>query len=618
MTGVPREPASGGEVVRVTRPGGRTPPETLEQVNQQYLKSKYKFKEGAPLKEYLQQRISSFSELCTLVEVLTWLKEIIQDNLLFDERNPAMIVGDAPLKAALRKRKVHVNDIRSVVIQQLTMVEARQGPWNPAMLIGGMTRLGRVPVGPRPEVQAVTAPASAQGVRVMSLTKVPARSVVLRSPAPGITEVPARSVVMHSPVPGIPQEIGTVSYTAPSRPAAGQNAGGAAAVAMSTGAGFTGVRIRPLIRMPGASRGPPPQQGSGGEHQSGHCDIDTTAGQCWVDRRIHGIQLRRHETPRGGIRADSSSRMLDETTGAREPEAQGRKDCVDARRSSVPCRSLQNDGDGDASRLWRKGRVGTLEDDRDREAGPNQPPRLLEHIGLRKGNLVYRAVTLTRNGTAIKTLEERINCDSRGRDPIRRSSGGPGKAHVQLTMRRIAVWRRMATESITKKAIMKGVHDSIPNYVAGGMDATESTYVWDYNKRNCPEEEWEELYKGRLGVLEDEVITLDRSAGQRAWLKLEKGVTICGKRMRSTHLPRVYVEWDGHQRAPGTTKKYATPPKERELESMRLEWSYQRGRDDYMLRRKIQGAVTEGCWMQGMLMELRQSQAAALQTQFDL
>jgi hypothetical protein len=43
----------------------------LEQVNQQYLKSKYKFKEGAPLKEYLQQRISSFREPCMLVEVLT-------------------------------------------------------------------------------------------------------------------------------------------------------------------------------------------------------------------------------------------------------------------------------------------------------------------------------------------------------------------------------------------------------------------------------------------------------------------------------------------------------------------------------------------------------------------
>ncbi len=245
-------------MARITRPEGRTPPETLEQVNQQYLKSKYKFKEGAPLKEYLQQRISSFREPCTLVEVLTWLKEIIRDNLLFDERNPAMIVGDAPLEAALRKKKVHVNNIRSVVIQQLTMVEARQGPWNPAMLIGGMTRLGRVPVNSRPEAQAATAPAGAHGARVIGLTEVPAGSVVLHSPAPGITEVPARSVVMHNPLPGIQQEIGTVSYTAPARPATGQNAGGAAAAAaMSTWAGFTGVRIRPLIRMPGAARGPP-------------------------------------------------------------------------------------------------------------------------------------------------------------------------------------------------------------------------------------------------------------------------------------------------------------------------------------------------------------------------
>ncbi len=152
VTGVPREPASGGELVHVARPGGRTPPETLEQ-----------FKEGAPLKEYLQQRIPSFREPCTLTEVLTWLKEIIRDNLLFDEKNPAMIVGDAPLEAALRKKKVHVNNIRSVVIQQLTMVEARQGPWSLAMLIGGMTRLGRVPVVPRPEVRAVTAPAAPQG-----------------------------------------------------------------------------------------------------------------------------------------------------------------------------------------------------------------------------------------------------------------------------------------------------------------------------------------------------------------------------------------------------------------------------------------------------------------------
>jgi hypothetical protein len=96
------------------------------------------------------------------------------------------------------------------------------------------------------------------------------------------------------------------------------------------------------------------------------------------------------------------------------------------------------------------------------------------------------AVTLTRNGTAMETLEERVNCDSRGRGPIRRSSGVSGKAHVQLTMRRIAIWRRMATESITRKTIVKGTNDIIPNYVAGGMDATEGTYVWNYTLRNCP------------------------------------------------------------------------------------------------------------------------------------
>jgi hypothetical protein len=173
-----------------------------------------------------------------------------------------MIVGDAPLEVALRKKKVHVNNIRSVVIQQLTMVEARQGPWNPAMLMRGMKRLESMPTHSRPEVQAATTPTGAQRIRVISLTEVLAGSVARRSPLSGTprdfgTEVPARSIVMRDPVPGIQQEIGVVSYTAPARPATGQNVGGAAATATSTGAGFTGVRVRPLIRMPGAASGPP-------------------------------------------------------------------------------------------------------------------------------------------------------------------------------------------------------------------------------------------------------------------------------------------------------------------------------------------------------------------------
>ncbi len=72
----------------------------------------------------------------------------------------------------------------------------------------------------------------------------------------------------------------------------------------------------------------------------------------------------------------------------------------------------------------------------------------------------------------------------------------------------------MAVENIAKKVIIKGTHDIFPNYVAGGMDATEGTYVWDHIMRSCPEEEWGELYKGRLGVLEDESASAGR--GQEA------------------------------------------------------------------------------------------------------
>jgi hypothetical protein len=214
-------------------------------VNQQYLKSKYKFKEGAPLKEYLQQRVVNFREPCTLVEVLTWLKEIIRDNLLFDERNPAMIIGDAPLEVALRNKKVHVNDIRSVVVQQLTMVEARQGPWNQALLLRGMARLESMSTPSRPEEQETATPVSVPRARAIRLIPMPAGAVVLHSPNSGTPrnpsmEVPARSLRLDNPIPGLQQEIGVVSYTFPARSAAAQNGGGATTANTATGEGFTG------------------------------------------------------------------------------------------------------------------------------------------------------------------------------------------------------------------------------------------------------------------------------------------------------------------------------------------------------------------------------------------
>ncbi len=285
---------------------------------------------------------------------------------------------------------------------------------------------------------------------------------------------------------------------------------------------------------------------------------------------------------------------------------------MDVRQGPVPCHSLQDDGNGEVqSDCDSGGRVGPWRMITMEKLVPVSPRSCMEISESRRVTLLDPVVALAENVTATETSEERVNCDSGGRSPSRKGPGVPGKAHVRLTVRRIAVWERAATESITKKTNVKGSNDIIPNYIAGGMDTTEGAYVWNYTLRNCPEEEWEELNKGKLGILDDGVVTLEKtSTGQKAWLKLEKGVTICGRRMRRTHLPHVYVEWSGLQQAQGMTKRYTAPLEERELESMRLEWSYLRGRDDYMLRRDIQDATAKGCWMKRTLMELRQSQAA--------
>jgi hypothetical protein len=242
---------------------------------------------------------------------------------------------------------------------------------------------------------------------------------------------------------------------------------------------------------------------------------------------------------------------------------------------------------------------------------PIGPRSCMEISTSRRATLFNRTMVLAENGTATEALEERVNCGLKGQSPKGGSLGVPGKAYIRLTVRRITVWERAATESLTKKTIAKGSNDIITNYVAGGMDATDGAYMWNYTMRNCPEVELEEFYKGKLGILDRGVVTLDKTSNdQKAWLRLEKGVTICGRRMRRTHLPHVYMEWSGHQRVQGVTKQYMAPLEERELEIMRLEWSYRRGREAYMLRRDIQDATTNGCWMKGMLMELRQLQAA--------
>jgi hypothetical protein len=73
----------------------------------------------------------------------------------------------------------------------------------------------------------------------------------------------------------------------------------------------------------------------------------------------------------------------------------------------------------------------------------------------------------------------------------------------------------VANEDAVKKVIMRGAHDILPNHVVGGMDATEGTYVWDHIQRGCSGGEWEELYKGKLGILKGEVAGVELPKGSQ-------------------------------------------------------------------------------------------------------
>ncbi len=112
-----------------------------------------------------------------------------------------------------------------------------------------------------------------------------------------------------------------------------------------------------------------------------------------------------------------------------------------------------------------------------------------------------------------------------------------------------------------------GANDVLPNFVTGGKDTTEGTYAWNYTVKSCLEEELEELYNGRMGVFKAEnesargdSVLLDGFGGSpRAWLKMGRGVTICRRKMRQTHLPHMYVEWSNLDLKKDESKHYAVP-----------------------------------------------------------
>jgi hypothetical protein len=89
----------------------------------------------------------------------------------------------------------------------------------------------------------------------------------------------------------------------------------------------------------------------------------------------------------------------------------------------------------------------------------------------------------------------------------------------------------------------------------------------------------EELYAGKLGVFKSEeghsrgslVMSNGLHRGQRAWLQMGREVTICSRKMKTTHILQVYVEWSNLDGKKDAVRHYTAPAGERELESLRLE-----------------------------------------------
>ncbi len=157
-----------------------------------------------------------------------------------------MIVGDAPLEAALGRKEVDVNEIRGVVQRQLTLVEAGPGPLAEGMLAGSLAMVRGAPSNPRPETRAVAAPANIPTGRVVDFPRLPSGSVVTIGPAAGDSSRVIGTVTYVPPQPGN-------GNVAPPQPAASQDGGRTPAATTPAASDVTGVRVCMLNREPGAA-----------------------------------------------------------------------------------------------------------------------------------------------------------------------------------------------------------------------------------------------------------------------------------------------------------------------------------------------------------------------------
>ena len=98
--------------------GNSTAQNPQDEVNK-LLNTTFKFKTHSKLKDIIASKSKTGKIFYSFIEILSILKEVIRDEGLYDQTNPAIIICSPKLEDALDMRALHVKQINQVVLPHL-------------------------------------------------------------------------------------------------------------------------------------------------------------------------------------------------------------------------------------------------------------------------------------------------------------------------------------------------------------------------------------------------------------------------------------------------------------------------------------------------------------------
>ena len=107
-------------------------PDLMNLPRVKFLNTICKFKDGSPLKSFINKHAGIVEDwektYYTVGEILTFLKQIIAGERMFDPKNPSIVLCSIPLEKALDQKALHLSEIWNVVMRQIIVVPGETIP----------------------------------------------------------------------------------------------------------------------------------------------------------------------------------------------------------------------------------------------------------------------------------------------------------------------------------------------------------------------------------------------------------------------------------------------------------------------------------------------------------